>query len=294
MLAIMKHAEGASVIIPAYRATPFIERAIRSVRAQNDDRWEVVIGSDDLVDYSALPCASDLRDAGRLRCVSTGNVGTGAANARNVALDAARSRVIVSLDADDQLAPGALSTLVPLVHEFGAAFSARSVVDHESSERLASFDRRMPSGSLDLESVLTSQVHTYAGVAFDRERVPVRWTARRELWEDTHLFVQCFDHVERMGYTDDELYLYFKRDGSICNRPETSREFWTAARTLVERLAAGDPLELRSIDSRRTFERFLRGRMLVEERFVEAVARGECRDFREFISSRPELFYTLP
>ena len=46
--------EPVTVVIPAYRAEGFIARPNRSVRAQVGAPWEVVICSDDGVDYRAV------------------------------------------------------------------------------------------------------------------------------------------------------------------------------------------------------------------------------------------------
>lgn len=281
-----------SVIIPAYGAERFIRRAVESALEQTWAPAEVVIASDDGADYAALLREGGLADP-RIRCVSTGAVGTGPASARNAGLAAARGRIIATLDADDVLAPNALEILAPLAARHGAAYCRPSFVDHVTGTELESLDRRLRTGPVQLEDILTSQVHTYAGIVFDRSRVTARWPVWMERWEDVYFFVRCFDDLDSLFYVDEPLYRYHRVEGSICNRPETGDEYLAWTRELVRRLDLGDTLELRNAAARKLFRRFLLGRHKIEAAFVQALQDGSCRDFHSFTQGRLELFYQL-
>jgi glycosyltransferase involved in cell wall biosynthesis len=281
-----------SVIIPAYRAEPFIHRAVRSALGQTCPPLEVVIASDDGADYVGLLRERGLSDP-RIRCVSTGEVGTGPANARNTGLAAARGRIIATLDADDLLAPHALEILAPLARLHGAAYSRPTFIDQDTGAELESLDRRLPTGSVRLEDILTSQIHTYAGIVFDRGRVTARWPAWMERWEDVYFYVRCFDDLESLFHVSEPLYRYHRVDGSICNRAETGREYLTWANELVRRLDRGDTLGLRNPASRRIFRRFLLGRRTIEAAFIQAIKDGSSRDFHSFTQRSLDLFHRL-
>jgi glycosyltransferase involved in cell wall biosynthesis len=282
-----------SVVIPAYDAEEFLRRAVRSVQGQTRPAAEVVIAADDQVDYQRLLRGQGI-DCSEIRCVSTGGVGTGAANARNVGLDAAQGRVIATLDADDLLEPRALELLAPLALIHGAAYSTPRIVDYATGEELESLDRPLGSRLVDLEEILTSQIHAYAGVVFDRERVDARWPSWLPRWEDVYFWVKCFDAVDSFYHLAEPLYRYSHRQGSICNRPETGAEFLYWATQLIDRLERGDSLEIQNAAARRLFHRFLKGWQGVETAFLEEVALGQCHDFREFIRRHRDLFETLP
>jgi hypothetical protein len=145
-----------------------------------------------------------------------------------------------------------------------------------------------------LEDLLTSQIHTYAGIVFDRSRVTARWPEWIERWEDVYFYVRCFDDLKALFHISEPLYHYHRVDGSICNRPETGREYLTWAAELASRLDREDTLGLRNVHARRVFQRFLRGRQDIEAAFVQALADGSCPDFYTFIRRRPDLFYQLP
>jgi len=281
-----------SIIIPAYRAEPYLRRTVESALGQTAPPSEVVIASDDGTDYAAL-----LRDGGladpRIRCVSTGGVGTGPAHARNTALDAARGRIIATLDADDLLAPRALEVLAPAARLHGAAYCRPAFFDHDAGAELESLDRPLPTGPVELEDVLTSQIHTYAGIVFDRERVTARWPEWMERWEDVYFYVRCLDDLESLFHVSEPLYRYHRVSGSICNRPETGMEYLAWADELVRRLDAGDDLGLRNPASRRIFRRFLLSRRDIEAAFVQALEDGSCGDFHSFTRRRLDLFHRL-
>ncbi|MBK8255742.1 MAG: glycosyltransferase family 2 protein [Polyangiaceae bacterium] len=281
-----------SVVIPAYKAQAFIHRSVSSVLRQTRDDWEVVIASDDGTDYARL-----LRDGGfsdsRLRCVLTEGIGTGPANARNTGMDAARARFIATLDADDALDPEALEILVPLAHRHGAAYSRCLFIDHATGVELKSMDRLLRTGPVQLEDILTSQVHTYAGIVFDRSSVRARWPGWMQRWEDVYFYVSCFDDLESIYHVARPLYTYYRIEGSICNRPETSKEYLTWANQLLKRLEQGDPLALRTPSTRRLFMRFLLSRQTIEAAFILALAEGLCSDFHSFTQLRLDLFHSL-
>ena len=130
-----------SVIIPAYGAEAFLHRAVRSVLGQTCPPSEIVIASDDGTDYAELLRGRGLSDP-RIRCVSTGGVGTGPANARNTALAAAGGRIIATIDADDLLAPRALEVLAPAAMLHGAAYCRPSFTDQGAGVEME-LDRRL-------------------------------------------------------------------------------------------------------------------------------------------------------
>jgi len=281
-----------SVIIPAYRAEPFIHRAVESVLGQTCLPSEIVIASDDGTDYAELLRESGLSDP-RIRCVSTGEVGTGPARARNTALDAARGPIIATLDADDLLAPHALAVLAPLATLHGAAYCRPGFVDQAAGMELESLDRVLPTGPVQLEDILTSQIHTYAGIVFDRRRVTARWPEWMKRWEDVYFYVRCFDDLRFLFHVSEPLYRYHRIGGSICNRPGTGTEYLAWAGELVRRLDRGDTLELRNVRSRRIFRRFLLSRHDIQAAFAQALDDGSCIDFHSFTKGRLDLFYRL-
>lgn len=269
------------MVIPACRAEPFILRAVLSVLGQTWTDREVVIASDDGVDYARLLHHSGLTDP-RIRCAFTGGVGTGPANARNTGLRAASGRIVATLDADDVLAPDALARLAPLALRHGAAYSRPRLLDGLSGAALESFDRPLPTGPATLEEILATQTHTYAGIVFDRLRVTATWPAWMQRWEDVYFYVRCFDDVDFIYHVAEPLYTYHRTPGSICNRRETAAEYLAWADHLATRLEQGDPLGLHDPASRDAFGAFLRTRCALEAGFIGARDPDRANGFHAF------------
>jgi glycosyltransferase involved in cell wall biosynthesis len=280
-------------VIPAYRAERLIQRSVESALRQSWTDLEIVVASDDGVDYARLLRGAGVDDP-RLRCVFTGGVGLGAAAARNAGLADAVAPVVATLDADDRIEPDALAILAPLALEHGAAYSRPRFVDEVSGTELASLDRPIPTGQASLGDILTSQVHTFAGIVFDRRRVRARWSDWIRRWEDTHFYARCFDDIDSLYHVAEPLYVYHRVPGSVCNRPETGHEYLDWTRRLLDMLDSGHDIDIAKPASRELFRRFLIGRHRIEAEFVDSLARGACRDFQEFIAHRLDLLHQLP
>lgn len=89
-----------AVVIPAYNAAPFIERAIQSAREQTHRVAEIVVVDDASTDSTVEVVASLSREDGRIKLVRLETNG-GPARARNVGFAAASADWIAILDADD-------------------------------------------------------------------------------------------------------------------------------------------------------------------------------------------------
>ncbi len=158
------------VIVPAYNAAPWIADAIRSVLAQSHPDWRLVVVDDGSTDATSQIIAS-FTDP-RIAWVRQANAGVSAARNRGVSEllrqepelapplasseEAGRSGVLF-LDADDQLAPNALSRLTAALDRSPASIAAVGAytIPHTHS-------RRPPSGDL-LPSLLVRNLFANGG-----------------------------------------------------------------------------------------------------------------------------------
>jgi len=100
-----------SIVIPCYNQARFVGEGIASALAQTGPHGIDVIAVDDgSTDGSAAVMAAAAATSARLRVISQPNCGLAAA--RNAGLDAARGELIIFLDADDRLHPGAVNAAV--------------------------------------------------------------------------------------------------------------------------------------------------------------------------------------
>lgn len=99
-----------SVVTPCFNDAAYLPRAVASVRAQTFAEWEMVIADDGSTDGRTREVARALVDE-RVRLIELPRNG-GPGIARNAAIRAARADVLVPLDADDELPPESLRTIV--------------------------------------------------------------------------------------------------------------------------------------------------------------------------------------
>jgi glycosyltransferase involved in cell wall biosynthesis len=115
-----------SVVIPVYNRADVLGDAIRSVLAQTEQDFEIVVVDDGSRDDPARVAAS-FADA-RLRFVRQENKGGGAA--RNAGIDLAQGRFVAFLDSDDVYLPEHLATMRRLLEGTERTVGyARIVVD---------------------------------------------------------------------------------------------------------------------------------------------------------------------
>lgn len=122
-----------SVLLPAYNAAEFIGPAIRSVLGQVPEgrSVEVVVADDGSTDGTAAAVAT-VGDSAPVRCITQPNRGPSAA--RNLALQHARGRLLMLLDADDALCPGCLETTLDFLDrhpEVGLFFTNYDIFDEQ-------------------------------------------------------------------------------------------------------------------------------------------------------------------
>ena len=96
---------GVSVVIPALNAERFLERCVLSALNNGYQPVEVIV-----VDNGSEDNTACLAESLGVRCVSEPTRGAGAA--RNRGLGLARFDLLVFLDSDDEIVPGALEALV--------------------------------------------------------------------------------------------------------------------------------------------------------------------------------------
>lgn len=122
-----------SVVIPLYNKEPIIERTVNSVLSQPFKNFELIIVDDGSTDNSVAVVESIHDD--HIRLIRQKNGGPGAA--RNTGANNARGEWILFLDADDELAEGALEHLMnktrlhPEANIIDGSFCVRTAVSEK-------------------------------------------------------------------------------------------------------------------------------------------------------------------
>jgi glycosyltransferase involved in cell wall biosynthesis len=105
-----------SVVIPAFNAEKFIGDAIKSIEMQNPDSYEIIVVDDGSTDGTKDILFDLAKLNPKIKIICQENKGSFAT--RFVGINAARGEYIVSLDADDQLIPGAFEVLRKNIRQY--------------------------------------------------------------------------------------------------------------------------------------------------------------------------------
>jgi glycosyltransferase involved in cell wall biosynthesis len=272
-----------SVITPAHQAEPFIARAVRSVLAQGLEDWELVVVSDDGVDYRAALARAGVVDP-RLRFLDSGRPGAGPGAARNRGLAAARGQYLAPLDADDLFYPQRLERLVALAAASGMAGDNLRVVDDAAGVALGT---AWPEGDglrwLGLREYAVSSVPMT--FVFRRELVSWRWEEGLGLGEDTLFNLRGFERLGRVPVAEQVLHEYRVRAGSLCHAPDSAARAELAYTGALEGLARGG-LGFRTPQARLLVREMLLARRRLNRAFQASLTAGHCQNFQEFIAAR--------
>lgn len=116
------HKPTVSVVMPVYNGEAFIAESIRSVIQQSYQNWELIVVDDASVDTSVDRVKALCSDDERIRLIQLER-NSGAAFARNKAIERARGQYIAFLDSDDLWLPHKLERQLAFMQAVSAAFS---------------------------------------------------------------------------------------------------------------------------------------------------------------------------
>lgn len=111
-----------SIITPLYNCSDFLEQTIKSVFAQTYENWEMIMVDDCSTDNSLEIAKKYASKDRRIKIIELAE-NSGAAMARNTAIEAAIGRYIAFLDSDDIWLPEKLEKQVMFMQNNNIAFS---------------------------------------------------------------------------------------------------------------------------------------------------------------------------
>lgn len=145
-----------SVLMPAYNAEKFIEKAIRSVISQTVSDWELLVVDDHSQDKTAQIAAALALEDRRIRLYQNER-NLGPACTRNRGLDLCRGQFVALLDCDDVWYPHKLETQLALARNKKAdiVYCAYAIVNEDGEKACRDF---IVPEHTDLESTLVKSV----------------------------------------------------------------------------------------------------------------------------------------
>ncbi len=268
-----------SIITPAFRAEGCLADAVKSVLSQTYSQWEMLIISDDGVDYQRLLQNADIVDS-RLSFYSSGSIQSGPNATRNVGLQHARGEWIAPLDADDVYYPDRVERLLAAAQSTGLALDNVQVVgEHvEDSEGLDVGAKPF----LNFENVKSSLVPLL--FLFHHRHIPKGWDADVIRGADTLFNLRGLESAGCAGYISEPLHEYRVHDQSMCHAPESEDLFVEAYRHTLERLR-DDGLGFKSTNFRQDVIAMIEEKQKINHDFSIAVDDGYKGNYQSFVQT---------
>ena len=225
-----------SIIVPVYRTEAWLEKCVRSVLAQTDGDWEMILVDDGSPDKAGALCDRLAGEDARIRVIHQENAGVSAA--RNRGLDEARGGLVVFLDSDDwvdadylerlrgwQKASGAELVVCGYTLEDGAA------ADRASAEKAPS--RPLAEKQMDPDEFLAGALRDENGIIlsvclgmFRMDAIGnLRFDPSLAYGEDSLFLALVLSRITKVWYDPVPLYHYLvSREGNTYTELSLSKQ----------------------------------------------------------------------
>ncbi len=222
-----------SVIVPVYKAEPFLEHCVHSILEQSFTDLEVLLIDDGSPDQSGQICDALAEKDDRVRVFHKENGGV--SSARNLGLSEAKGEYIAFVDADDWLSQNALAVLHGLIIENGAdtagcahfnAFEDGTAVVEESALPKGVYDKEEIDAKLiaslfskrvgKAEEVFNGFIWRFLYRKEIIERNDIRFDGA--YLEDELFLLEYFCHASRLAMTQEALYYYLYNPQSVTRK----------------------------------------------------------------------------
>lgn len=219
-----------SIIMPVYNAQSYLRESIGSVLAQTYPDFELVIIDDGSSDDSYALCYEFAVQDSRIRLFQKENGGPGAA--RNFGLEHACGEYVLFVDSDDIVEPYCLQRLIELVQQHNADAVIYNFDNLSSEGELLESGQEHPicSGLFCSDDIFT-MTYEKNGYVFSflcnkmirRQCFGELRFAPLRMCEDEVLFPRILDRCQRICMTEEVLYHYYRRSGSVMHQEFSSR-----------------------------------------------------------------------
>lgn len=220
-----------SILVPIYKVEPYIERCARSLFEQTYPNLEFVFVNDCTPDRSVeelIRVLADYPERMSATRIIHHEKNRGVAAARNTLLDNAKGRFVSFVDADDWLEKGAIELLVRKQMEANLDIvSGNAYIHYEKGVEELIENTHLSKNQVLIQQL--SDIWTMKAFIWGRiyrkslfEDYHIRSREGYNYAEDRYLVVQLSYYAESMGFIEEFVYNYEKRnDASITKKQKT-------------------------------------------------------------------------
>lgn len=219
-----------SIIVPVYNVEKYLENCIQSILNQTFNDYELILVDDGSTDKSGEICDKYKKMDSRIKVIHKNNGGL--SSARNAGLDIACGKYIGFVDSDDSIHPRMYEILYDLIKKHKVDISC---CNYKNTYTLCT------EYNTDIEQTEVIEMDNIQAInnLYDKEigvRLVVAWNKlySKHLFDDTRYEVGRIHEDEfiahrilykckKIAYTNDELYYYLQREGSIMSQVSYKR-----------------------------------------------------------------------
>lgn len=209
-----------SVIIPVYNVGKYLSKCLDSVISQNfGGELEIIAVNDGSTDNSAQILSEYADRSNCLKIIEQENRGQSAA--RNAALDVASGDLLLFVDADDELLPGAIKMLIEGLIGHKAEIAIGELATGKSPKKIQkNIYFKLASGEEATEISFYRKPYSYwgsvCGMCYKKSLFDDLRFKEGTIYEDLEIIPRLFHKAHNIAYTEVPVYFYrFNTESSI-------------------------------------------------------------------------------
>lgn len=216
-----------SVIVPIYNVEKYVGKCVDSIINQTHAELEIILVDDGSTDSSGKICDALKQQDERISVIHKENGGL--SDARNCGIDHAAGEWVVFIDGDDFIHPHMIERLYQLAEQYDSDIVACGFEPVLEAEEIR-----------PMEQTQKEAVHIYETndifAQFGRLEITLAWNKiyRKNLFdtirypkgrvhEDEYIIHHLAGECKRLVYTEEKLYYYLTRNGSIMSKVTKQR-----------------------------------------------------------------------
>lgn len=220
-----------SIIVPVYNVEQYLENCIQSILNQTFKNYELILVDDGSTDKSGEICDKYEKIDNRIKVIHKDNGGL--SSARNSGLDIACGKYIGFVDSDDSIHPRMYEILYDLIKKHNVDISCCNY--RETYSICNEYDTNIESAEvIEMDNIQAINNLYNNDICI---RLVVAWNKlySKHLFNDIYYEVgrihedefiahRILHKCKKIVYTNNELYYYLQREGSIMSKESYKRD----------------------------------------------------------------------
>ena len=211
-----------TIITPSYKSERFIAQTIESVLAQTYENWEMIVVDDVSLDNSNEIIEEYCKKDSRIKLIKL-EQNSGAAVARNRAIEEAKGRYIAFLDADDMWKPEKLEKQIDFMQKNNYSFTYTAYEKVDEFGKV--FGKMGIPSQVSYSDLLKTCVIGCLTVIYDAEKLDKVYMPLIRKRQDFGLWLKILKKVDFAYGINESLAFYTVRDDSISANKKSAAYF---------------------------------------------------------------------